>query len=312
MTVPQPSPRTVWLFPGQGMERPRMGLALAEEFPAARALLQLAGEEAQVDAFRLLRRGGPDLQRTAVLQPLLTAVSLGVALALRQAGHAPDAVAGHSLGEIAAWSAAGGVPPEDAVRLAGARGRCMQEAARTRSGAMLAILADESALDEARRAAAAVGTVDLAAHNAPEEWVLTGTRSALEAAARVAPSKWLDVSGPWHSRLMAGAETALAIALARVPRPPLRCELWCNRTGRPAASDALPTLIAEQLTHPVRWAETLAGLAGPHTRFVTVGPGRVLRGLLRKNLGDGPIVLTTEHPEDLQRTVTALRERTTP
>ena len=171
-----------FLFGGQGTEVPRMGLALAAERPEAAAWLQYAGELAGVDAEHVLTTGGPAFSRTSVIQPLLTAVALGVASALAARGIAPAFVAGHSLGELAAWSVAGAFDARTSIAIAARRGAAMEREAAQHPGGMIAVVGQsEEAVRELVRIGSAAGSVVIAAHNAAQEWTLSGDRGALDA-----------------------------------------------------------------------------------------------------------------------------------
>ena len=297
------------LFPGQGSASAAMGLSLAERFVPARELLALAGEVSGVNATRLLARGGRDLDRTEVLQPLLAAVCLGAWDALRSAGLRPDFVAGHSLGELGAAVVAGALDAREAIRLAALRGRLMGEAASLKPGGMLALKTGAwrevlAALRRGRRS----GWIELAARNAPDEWVLSGAPAALTAAAAGMAAEKLRVAGPWHSRAMRPAAEALERALrakcARRSGP-----TWVvNRTARPLGEAGDPAaILAGQLTRPARWTGTLGYLARQGVAdFVTAGPGKILRALLRRTLGAEVRVHGTEDFADFSRTVEAL------
>ncbi len=265
------------LFGGQGSETPHMGQQLASEHATARALLEHA---------TAIASGDP--RRTSVLQPLLTAVGLGAAAALADAGIEPAFVAGHSLGEISAWSVAGTLSAIDAIELAATRGRAMEREAALHPGGMLAVSCEELALRELLRG---VESVVVAAHNAPRDWTLSGdTRSLAQIASRVTTTK-LPVGGAWHSPAMAGAVADVrAAARTRcrgVPRP----IVVTNRTGTLAPPDAdISELLAEQLVRPVQWTTTLRSLAAAGvTRYVIAGPGTILRGLVYKTLGRVPV-----------------------
>ena len=284
------SERSAFLFPGQGEEGPGMApagvLALAE----VRRLLDCGSAHSGADLAKLVRNGGPELTRTELLQPALVALCLGLAHELQEREGAPHAVAGHSLGELSAFAAAGCKSAERAVELAGLRGALMAEAARRAPGAMIALPAGctEAQLAEALACGrAADPALDVAAHNGPGSWVLSGSRAALRAVQARFAVALLPVAGPWHSRSMQEAEQAFASALRAVPLSAPRTVLIANCTGLPvAASDDPASLLAGQLTRPVQWAATMRSLqlAGA-TRFVTVGPSRVLRGLCRACLG---------------------------
>jgi len=297
------------LFPGQGAASAAMGLALAERFDPARQLLALAGEAAGVDALRLLARGGRALDRTEVLQPVLTAVCLGAWEALKSAGLRPRFVAGHSLGELGAAVAAGALEAPEAIRLAAVRGRLMGEAAAREPGGMLALQTGDwrqvaAALRRGRRA----GWIGLAARNAPDEWVLSGAPLALAAAAAGVPGERLRVAGAWHSRAMDPAVDPLERALRERCRRPSAATMVVNRTGRPLGErDELPAILAAQLTHPVRWTATLGYLVGEGVAdWVTAGPGKIVRALLRRTAGASARVHGTEDFADFSRTVEAL------
>ena len=206
-----------FLFGGQGTEMPRMGLAFAAERPASAALLRHAGDLVGVDAEQLLMTGGPAFARTSVIQPLLTAVGLAAAAALADRGIAPAFTAGHSLGEIAAWSVAGAFDATTAVTIAARRGAAMEREAAQHPGGMIAVAGhDEAAVCELVRIGSLAGSVVVAAHNAAHEWTLSGDRDALsQIAARTAVTR-LPVAGAWHSPAMAGAVVDVTAAVGQV------------------------------------------------------------------------------------------------
>ena len=290
-----------------------MGLALAERFPRARALLDHASQMLDLDVVRLLTRGGRTLERTDVLQPVMTAVTLGAAEALRAAGCAPHLVAGHSLGEIAACAAAGALTPADAIRLARERGRVMAEAAMLTPGGLLALTrCDKVVVEAALERGRAHGMVVLGAHNAPDEWVLSGDESALRAVAETAPGTRLRVSGPWHSPAMEVAAACLRDRARDLPARAFDVPLVLGMNGdlAPEAA-ALSELVADSLLRPVAWTAVMATLRarGVHT-VVTCGPGKVLASLCRRNLGSTLRTLGTETPDELARTVAELGHET--
>lgn len=293
--------RLAFAFAGQGAETPRMGVAMAEAFPAARALLDAAGP----DVIEALHRGRT-LTRTDRLQPALVAVQLGAFEALRGAGVSPDVVLGHSLGELSAWAAGGAIDAGDAVRLARARGEAMASAAARHPGGMLALATDSLELvGEALAAGRAVGTLAVAAHNAPREWVLSGDEAAVRAAARASGGRRLAVSGPWHAPTMAGAREAFRDALEAIEIRPSRAAFVTNATGEVAAPEAVPALLERQLVRPVRWARAMRTLAREGVRqLVVCGPGKPLRHLARGL--EGVAVHACEDPADVARVAEAL------
>ena len=197
------------------------------------------------------------------------------------------AAAGHSLGEYAALVAAGAIEFEDAVRLVDARAAAMAAAAGRAPGAMVAMLGG----DEARvlALAEAHGLV-LANDNAPGQLVLAGPAASVDAAAAEARSagaraRRLDVTGAFHSPLMAPAAEALRTALAVTPIAPPRFPVFSNGSAAPFVD--VRRELAENLLRPVRWRETLLALRAVGAReFVELGPGDVLTGLVRRTLAE--------------------------
>jgi [acyl-carrier-protein] S-malonyltransferase len=203
------------------------------------------------------------------------------------------AAAGHSLGEYSAWVAAGALSPETAARLVRRRGELMLEAGTQRPGAMAAVLGLGTA--EVVAACAGVsgneGVVVAANLNAPDQTVISGDPGAVamagerckaEGAKRVLP---LKVSGAFHSPLMAPAVPGLRQALEAADIAAPRFPVVANASALPVLDvAAIRHTLAEQLTAPVRWVESLHTLAGHfrRTRYLEVGPGTVLGGLLKR------------------------------
>jgi [acyl-carrier-protein] S-malonyltransferase len=287
------TPATAWIFPGQGSQKVGMGRAWAERFPAARAAFEEAGEALGIDLAALCWRGPEEeLQLTANTQPAILAVSVAIARALASLGFAPQAVAGHSLGEYSAHVAAGTLSLADAVRLVRRRGELMQEAVPVGVGAMAAVIGLDAAEAAALAAAAAGDEVCAVANfNSPEQAVLSGHRGAIERAMAMARERGakralpLPVSAPFHCALMAPARAGLAPELAAVAFAAPRLPVVVNIDARAvrdaaAARDAL----VRQIDGPVRWVESVRRLWDELgvRRFVEVGPGNVLAGLVRR------------------------------
>lgn len=282
---------TAFLFPGQGSQVVGMGADLARADPDARRLFEVASDATGEDILGLCARGPFEaLSRTRVLQPAITAVSLACWTWLRTRGLVPQAAAGHSLGEIAALCCASCLDAEDAVRLSAARGAAMDAAASLHPGTMIAVVGLPAAqvVEEARRVLAPSegGVANL---NAPDQVVLSGSLQAIDRAgvhfeslgARCVP---LAVSGAWHSVWMAPAEAPFQEALDRLNLRPPSLRLYLNATGHCETDPSrIRQALVRQLQQPVRWVEIIEGLRNDGvTRFVEVGPGRVLRGTLRR------------------------------
>jgi [acyl-carrier-protein] S-malonyltransferase len=217
-------------------------------------------------------------------------------------------VAGHSVGELAALAAAGALSTEEAIGVAAVRGRLMAREAACHPGGMLALLKATGDIADAGIAVGARhGVVALAAVNAPDQWVLSGEIPALQAVASQFSGHRLPVAGAWHSNLMVGALPELLHEFRALPVRPLAAAFIANRTGRPTdESEDLAEILAGQLVRPVQWAASLATLERLEvTDVVLVGPGRILRSLVRKNLGTRVHVHLTDG--DLERTIERLK-----
>ena len=291
--------KVAWVFPGQDAFQPLTGCSWAAADPGVAALLDRVGDAVGFSLTAPRERRRQKRFDTSVVQPLLTALCLGIAARLRRSGLAPDVVAGASLGELPAWGVATGADPEHIIDVAIARGAAMAEAARAAPGGMVAVAGDTPAA--ALAAGRAAGVCDVAAHNPPDTWVISGESAALLAIRAALPARSVPVSGPWHSLLMAAAEAPLRAALAAAPARPLAVPMRLNDAGRAAADDAdIRAHLTRQLTHPVDWSETLSALrALGVTDVVTVGPGRVLRAQLRQAPAPRVRVHETEDPERL-------------
>ncbi len=283
-----------FIFPGQGAQAVGMGRDLAEAYPAAKAVFDEV-DEALGERLSDLIWNGPieDLTLTANAQPALMATSLAGMATLKAEGvdvASAAYVAGHSLGEYSALCAAGALSLADTARLLRLRGRAMQEAVPVGKGAMAAILGlDLAAAQEI--AAAAIGGICAAANdNDPGQVVISGDKAAVEMAAELAKEKgakralMLPVSAPFHCALMAPAAEAMREALADVtiadPVPPLVCNV---RAEAVASGEEIRSLLVDQITGAVRWRESVAWMAAQGvTRFVEVGAGKALSGMVRR------------------------------
>jgi [acyl-carrier-protein] S-malonyltransferase len=274
--------RTAILFPGQGSQTPEMRDQVAEVRPD---LLTIAAEAVGEDPFPLAEQG------TKYAQPAIFCASLAGWDALGRPDG--DFMAGHSLGELAALVAAGSLSERDGLALVALRGRLMQEAGEAAGdGGMLALLG-QGAADHAAELAAAHGLA-VANDNSPQQVVLSGARSALPAAADAAKELGLramdlPVTGAFHSPMMQAAVPEFEAALARVDVQAPRVTVLSAVTAAPF--DDVRARLVQALTSPVRWRETLLAMRELGAeRFVEVGPGRVLTGLVKRTLRDVELV----------------------
>jgi [acyl-carrier-protein] S-malonyltransferase len=280
----------VFLFPGQGSQFVGMGADLSRSFPEAKRVFEEASEALGFDLARLCFLGPEEeLVKTKNTQPAILTHSVAALRALAARGIAPRAAAGHSLGEYSAYVAAKSLTLADAVRLVRRRGELMFEAGEARPGSMGAVLGLTPEVVEALCGQVKGGTVCPANLNGPGQVVISGDPPAVEAAlaaAREAGAKrtlLLNVSGAFHSPLMAEAAQGLTAALTTVSVGPAAIPVVANATAFPVEDpDRIRASLSRQLLSPVRWEESMrALLADPGPPFVEVGPGKVLKGLLR-------------------------------
>lgn len=300
-----------FVFPGQGAQTIGMGRALAETYPAAKAIFDEVDDALGEKLSALIWDGTiEDLTLTANAQPALMATSLAALRALETEGFAvTDAafVAGHSLGEYSALAAAGALTVADTARLLRIRGRAMQEAVPVGQGAMAALLGLDFATATEVAAEAAQGEICQAANdNDPAQVVVSGHRAAVERAVDLAKARGakrallLPVSAPFHCALMQPAAEAMADALAGVriqaPAVPLVANVRAEAVTDPAT---IRGLLVEQVTGSVRWRESVAWMAGQGVNeFWEIGAGKALSGMIKRIARDAA-TRAVGTPEDI-------------
>ena len=304
--------RTALLFPGQGSQKVGMGRAWAEAFPEARAAFDEASEALGFDVAKLCWEGPETaLQLTANTQPAILVASVAIARVLAAKGFASAAMAGHSLGEYSAHVAAGTLSLADAARLVRRRGELMQEAVPVGVGAMAAILGlDAGAVREVADAACSDAFVcAVANYNSPEQTVIAGHRPAVEWAMDAAKERGakralpLPVSAPFHSPLMAPAREGLTPDLEAAAFRDPAVPVVVNIDAAPVSTgDAARGALVRQIDGPVRWVESVRHLRNELgiERFVEVGPGTVLTGLV-KRIVDGVEAVSLGEPDGLAK-----------
>ena len=284
-----------FLFPGQGAQTIGMGKDLAEAYPTARAVFEEVDDALGEELSALIWDGEIEtLTLTANAQPALMATSIAAMRALEAEGIVIGSgayVAGHSLGEYSALTAAGALSVSDAARLLRARGTAMQDAVPVGVGAMAAVLG--LGLEDVRRVAeaAAQGEVCAAANdNDPGQVVVSGHKAAVERAVDLAKEAGakravlLPVSAPFHCALMAPAAEAMADALGSVTiNAPVVPVVANVRAEAVRAPETIRALLVEQITGAVRWRESVNWMVGQGVDdFWEVGAGKALIGMVRR------------------------------
>ncbi len=300
-----------WVFPGQGAQMIGMGKALAEAYPAAKAVFE-AVDDALGEKLSALIWGGElaELTLTANAQPALMATSMAAVKALEAEGFGVTGaayVAGHSLGEYSALCAAGALSLGDTARLLRIRGRAMQSAVPVGVGAMAALLGLDFATAAEVAAEAAQGEVCQAANdNDPAQVVVSGHKAAVERAVELAKARgakravMLPVSAPFHCALMQPAAEAMAEALAGVaisaPVVPVVANVRAEAVSSP---DLVRDLLVAQVTGSVRWRESVEWMAAQGvSEFWELGAGKALSGMI-KRIAKESVQRAVGTPEDV-------------
>ena len=297
------------LFPGQNSQAVGMAKAFYDSSPAAKDVLDRS--EAALPGLLETMWNGPEevLKLTANQQPALVAAGAAAFAAYLEAGgESPHYAAGHSLGEFSAHVAAGSLALEDAVKLVRKRGQYMQEAVPEGEGAMAAVLKVEVAQVQAV-CREVEGVVEVANFNSPEQTVISGEHDAVQMAseqlkemrARVVP---LNVSAPFHCRLMKPAADKLALDLQEVKFKQPSFKVLSNVTADVIEDiERVPQLLEEQVTQAVRWVELVQRLqALGVTTFLEFGSGKVLSGLV-KRIDKTAVAKPIDDPESLGATL---------
>lgn len=278
-----------YIFPGQGSQFPGMGEDLFDRFEMAKEMFHVSDEILGFDLSTILLKGSEeDLQQTRVTQPAIFLHSI-ITAKVMGADFQPDAVAGHSLGEFSALTAAGVIDFESGLKLVSQRAEAMQKACNISKGTMAAILGmEDKKVDEICQQIS--GVVVAANYNCPGQLVISGSVDAIESACedlKAAGAKRaliLPVGGAFHSPLMEPARAELENAIDSTSFSDPLCPIYQNS---PAIAVEDPVEIQKnliaQLTAPVRWSQSINSMIESGiTNFIEVGPGKVLQGLVRK------------------------------
>ncbi len=285
------SEKIAFLFPGQGSQSIGMGKDITNEFPEVKEIFDQVDHICQKPISSLCFKGPLDeLTLTVNLQPAITAVNLACLTALNKSGMAPTISAGHSLGEYAALTSAGGISVNDALRLVKKRGELMHREAVAHPGSMAAVLGmGIDAVGGIVAQAGEKGVLAVANHNTADQIVITGEKEALSQAIDMIKEKGgkaipLKVSGAWHCNLMKNAVDDFHQFMEGISFSTLERTMLFNATAESEGDpEKIREIMARQLISPVKWYDIILKMLedGVNT-FVEVGPKKVLTGLLRK------------------------------
>ena len=282
---------TCFLFSGQGSQYPGMGTELAARFPAAHEIFETGSDILGFDLLKACAEyPAEELAKTEISQPAIMATSLAAFEAVKSLGISPDMVAGHSLGEYAAMTAAGMLTCENAFRVIRERARAMGECAKHQNGAMCAVLG-LSAEEISAVCEKTDGFVIPVNYNAPAQTVIAGEADAVDRAIETFTAMGkrtakLAVSAAFHSKFMQPAADDFKSAIASIPFSAPNIDFYSNLTGELLTDTSdMPSYLAAHLVSPVQFVKELntiqkAGAA----RFIECGPNKVLTGLVRKTL----------------------------
>lgn len=296
--------KLAFVFPGQGSQAVGMGKDLYDLYPEVREVFDTADQLLGLPVSKLCFEGPEEeLRLTVNTQPALFTTSVACLRMLEKNGIRPDVTAGHSIGEYAALVAAGALPFKEGLKLVKRRSELMQEAAARQPGTMAAIIGlDTDAVRAVCEKASSAGIVDVANYNSPGQVVISGEVKAVEAASEYAKAAGakrvlpLNVSGAFHSRLMAYAVEELGAALKDAQFTDAAVPVMANVTADYVQkADDIRDCLARQMSGSVLWDRSISRMAADGVDvFVEVGPGKVLAGLIKritdgveiKNVGD--------------------------
>jgi len=285
--------KIAYIFPGQGSQYPGMGKELAETFPVARQIFEEADDALGLKLSAICFSGSDEqLRLTANTQPAILTTSIAVLRVLQQeTGVQADFLAGHSLGEYSALVCSGALSFADAVRTVRARGTFMQEAVPVGTGTMAAMLSiEKEELEDICREAAQGEVVSPANFNSPGQIVIAGSTAAINRAIEIAKGRGfrkamlLPVSAPFHCAMMKPAADRLSDVLEAITVSEMTLPVIANATAQPNADrEQVRALLVTQVCAPVLWEQSVTAMVGLGvTRFVEIGPGKVLCGLVKR------------------------------
>lgn len=305
--------KTAFLFAGQGAQTVGMARDLYEQYPIVRETFEQASQILGYDVRELIDHEEDKLNQTRYTQPAILTTSVAIYRLLLEEGIEPDMVAGLSLGEYSALVASGALSFVDAIALIAKRGEYMETAAPAGTGKMVAVLNADANVIEEICSTVTSGIVSPANYNTPAQIVIGGELAAVDEAVallkeagvkRMIP---LNVSGPFHTALLKPASDKLALALEQVEFADFQLPLVGNTEAKLMKKEDIKSLLTRQVMEPVRFYESIATMqeAGV-TRFVEIGPGKVLSGFVKK-IDKTAEVVAVDDSSSLQALVNVVR-----
>lgn len=298
--------KTAFIFPGQGAQYVGMGKDFYEQIPVSREMFKLASKASELDVEALCFEENDRINITEYTQIAMLAAEVAILKAIEEKGIKPDVTAGLSLGEYGAIAAAGVMSPEDVFRVVRKRGLYMQEAV-PEGGAMTAVLGLDASQIE-KICEETEGLVSIANYNCPGQIVITGEAGAVAKAAeslsaagakRCVP---LNVSGPFHSAMLAGAGEKLGEVLNHVAIQDISVPYLANVTADYVTDkEQVKGLLMKQVSSSVKWQQSVERMIADGVDiFIEIGPGKTLSGFMRK-INKEVTTLNIEKVEDLEK-----------
>lgn len=298
--------KTAFIFPGQGAQYVGMGKDFYEQIPVSREMFKLASKASELDVEALCFEENDRINITEYTQIAMLAAEVAILKAIEEKGIKPDVTAGLSLGEYGAIAAAGVMSPEDVFRVVRKRGLYMQEAV-PEGGAMTAVLGLDASQIE-KICEETEGLVSIANYNCPGQIVITGEAGAVAKAAeslsaagakRCVP---LNVSGPFHSAMLAGAGEKLGEVLNHVAIQDISVPYLANVTADYVTDkEQVKGLLMKQVSSSVKWQQSVERMIADGVDiFIEIGPGKTLSGFMRK-INKEVTTFNIEKVEDLEK-----------